>query len=85
MMEWKDTTSYSRGGDRSPQTYTARVGKLRLVVTRHRDYPGRWVADCPPFMRLHVLRSGTADEAKREALDILKIHIEDILADVEQI
>lgn len=45
MNDWKEVTSYSRGGSRAPTAWSLAIpGGFRLVVTLHRDYPGRWVA-----------------------------------------
>lgn len=71
-MEWKDTTSYSRGQvDRTPTAFTAQCGPIRLVVTSsHIHYPGKWVAHGFPLFENKVLDAKTCEEAQAEAVQM---------------
>lgn len=47
MAEWKDTTSYSRGQERIPTSWTLKRGNVAVVVVqRHRMNPGFWTMHC---------------------------------------
>lgn len=71
-MEWKDTTSYSRGQvDRTPTTFAAQCGPMRLVVTSgHIHYPGKWVAHGFPLFENKALAAKTREEAQAEAVQM---------------
>jgi len=68
-MEWKDATSYSRGQvDRTPTTFSAQCGPLRLVVTSsHIHYPGKWVAHGFPIFENKRLAATSCEVAQVEA------------------
>ena len=85
-MEWKDTTSYSKGDkDRIPSSWSANIGKLRIVVvSNHIHYPGRWVLHCSPFFNTHELKVDTKEQAQAEAARLVKIEIAAIIADLEK-
>lgn len=45
--EWKDTTSYSRGKERTPTAWTIKRGPVSVTVTSaHIQNPGRWTMHC---------------------------------------
>lgn len=45
--EWKDTTSYKRGADRVPSSWTTKRGHVSVTVTSgHINNPGRWTMHC---------------------------------------
>ena len=73
-MEWKDITSYSRGQvDRTPTTFSAQCGPMRLVVTSgHIHYPGRWVAHCFPIFENKVLNVDSRVAAQVECASLAR-------------
>lgn len=73
-MQWKNTTTYSQGEkDRTPRTYEARAGVIRIVVTRHIHFDASaWVLSAHPFFDLHELASSEVEDAKREAMKLVR-------------
>jgi hypothetical protein len=75
MMEWKDTTSYSRGQDRVPSAWQTTAGDLRIAVVRkHIHAPGTWVMHCEPWFATYPIGPDTMSEedAKANALSLLR-------------
>lgn len=75
-VEWKNTTSYSRGekkSDESARTWQADVGGVRVVVTRyiHGD-KNAWYLNHDGIYS--DLASAEIEKAKVEALQILFAH-----------
>jgi len=69
---WKDQSSFSRGDkDRTPKTWEFTSHGVRLVVTRHIDYPGVWIARCDPWFSILELKSTDIEKAKKEAISIV--------------
>jgi hypothetical protein len=68
---WKDCTSYSRHGDRTPHWWETKLGKMRLSVgNSHIDFGvGTWLMKCSPWFETAILSAKTESEAKQEALD----------------
>lgn len=66
-MEWKDISSFSQGQkDRTPTTFEAKFGKLRLVVTRHIHHePTDWLIRCDPFFAEVIHGDKSAGIAKQ--------------------
>ena len=77
MRHWEDITSFSRvDKDRTPRTWSmALASGTRLVVTRHIDYPGKWIIRCNPYIDMQVLRSDDIDKAKEEAIKMILAYI----------
>jgi hypothetical protein len=73
-MEWKDTTSYSYGKvDRTPTTFSAQCGPMRLVVTSgHIHCPGKWVAHAFPLFENKALEAATREEAQAETVQMVR-------------
>ena len=73
-MEWKDTTNYSRGQVvRTPTTFSAQCGPMRLVVTSgHIHYPGKWVAHGFPLFENKALIATSREEAQAETVRIAR-------------
>lgn len=73
-MEWKDATSYIRGQvDRTPDTFSAQCGPMRLVVTSgHIYYPGKWVAHAFPLFENKTLTATTREEAQDEVVQMVR-------------
>lgn len=66
-LKWKDITSYSRDDkERTPQTWEARLGGVRVCVTRRHGLTG-WYLICEPWHSLKSLGDISADEAKKTA------------------
>lgn len=83
-MEWKDTTSYSRGGERVPTCWTARAGRLRITVTTgHIYYLGKWVMHCAPFYKTHELGVETKEKAQAKAVELVRVEVDAIVADLD--
>jgi hypothetical protein len=71
-MNWTDITSYSQGDrDRTPRSWEARCGNLRLIVTRHHGLEG-WFTTVNGFYSMASLGSTEIAEAKAEAIQRLK-------------
>lgn len=82
-FQWKDISSYSQGdASREPQSLEMLVGPhCRLIVTRHLHYPGKWITRSS-FEIQHVLDAVTLDEAKAEAIKLLKEQVNALWSDV---
>jgi hypothetical protein len=73
-VEFKDVTSHSQGTkDRTPRTWEAKIGCVRLTVTRHIHYaPDEWIARShPSIIDMELLQSKDIEEAKDEAVELL--------------
>ena len=82
-MEWKDTTSYSRGQERIPTCWTAKIGNLRVsILIGHDYYPDEWVMYCHPFFDIYPLNVNTKEQAQAAALALVKNEIDAINADL---
>ena len=85
-MEWKDTTSYSRGGDQTPHCWTVKNGRLQLtVLDSHIYYPGKWVMHFRPFYDTHELSAKTLEQAQHKAIEIARKEIDKIILDLEKL
>jgi hypothetical protein len=83
-LPWKNITSYSqRDTDRTPKTWEASFGKLRVCVTRHIDYPPDvWLLRCHGLGIERRLASPKIEEAACQARAIVQSHLEQMLRDV---
>lgn len=77
MIEWKDRTSYSRDDKvREPRTWVWDTGQnVHVTVTRHIDYPGRWVVMAQWQFRevvWQLLNSELLEDAKVEAVEVVR-------------
>lgn len=80
-MQWKDTTRYFRSeapGRDPARAWTTGVGHVRLtVVFDHDEHPRAWsIRTRLPGLRVQVLHAQTVEEAKAEALQLLKNWLE---------
>lgn len=88
MKPWKDVTSYSRGGDRTPRCWQMPdVPASFVVVYGHKYYPDKWVLRAPDGIPLDmkVLRATTAQEAQTEAVKIVCDWLRMLLGKVEEV
>jgi len=77
MLKWKDTSSYAKGDtDRNPNSWISKAGKVSICMHRHIHYPGdTWLVSCAPFFDKKVLVSKDADEAKAEAIGLVRVEL----------
>lgn len=82
---WKDISSYGRNDtDRTPRSFEIRTRNLRIAVTRHIHLPAdQWGLDCYELaIFLRALQSKDIEDAKKEALLIIKQTLQDLLTEV---
>lgn len=75
MIKFEDVTSHSQGAkDRTAKTWQAKIGCVRLTVTRHIHYAAdEWIAESQPdIINMVRLESKDIDDAKTEAVDLLR-------------
>lgn len=84
MKPWEDTTSYSRGGDRTPRSWTTYVGSFRITIHRHIDYePDVWlVSTVPDVLYKMPLASKNVEAAKVQAVAMLQSELQDAIDDI---
>jgi len=72
MIKWRDISSYSQGDKvRTPHSFEARAGGVRIVVTRRHGCDG-WFLNCDPWFSLHEMGEMSADEAKRVGTNLVR-------------
>ena len=82
MAVWKDKTTYTRdqvvAADRTPRILSVNLGGVQLSVHRHIHHgPDVWLASCTPQFFCQVqLKSADIEEAKAEAITLLRKHVE---------
>jgi len=76
-MLWKDESTFSQGDtDRSPRVWRAKAGKVLITVHRHIHHPkDAWLVSCAPFFDTKSLASKSADDAKAEAIALVRAEI----------
>lgn len=87
-MTWKDVSSWSRSDTvRTPKTWEASASGMRIVITRHRDYPpDAWILRCSEVgLDLLQLMAVDLEEAQLEALGLVRGRLKLWLASVEMI
>lgn len=82
-MLWNDESSFGKSDtDRTPNSWTAKAGKLRIHIHRHIHYPkDTWLLTCAPFFDKKVLESKDADEVKAESIKLVRCELK-IVSDV---
>lgn len=89
-MDWKDTTSYSRGDTvRKPTTWSCDVGSLEVTVTcGHIHYRPNWVMHCHKLgvdtKPLGLAEEIGPEEAQRKAIERLKEIVAEWQRDLEK-
>jgi len=85
---WKDTTSYSRDDkERNPTTFTTTTNTVKITVTcGHINHRGVWVMHAHPFgINTKELKAKTLEDAKAEAIGIVKAKAAKIVSDLDAI
>lgn len=74
MIQWNDESTFSKGDtDRTPWSWVAKAGPISLSVHRHKDWePTDWLLTCPLFDVSQLLAATDIDEAKKEAVDMVR-------------
>ena len=82
MIVWKDVSSYALGDkNREVNTVQALVGPLRANLHRHIRHPGKWLLSLHRgWIDQRVLEAVSLDDAKAEAVEIIKSETARILA-----
>jgi hypothetical protein len=76
---WKDVTSYSHGGDRTPRSWAIDLGGLQMsITTGHIYHPGKWVVHCEPWFNAHEIADSAiaAPDAQRLGLQAVWVKLE---------
>ena len=85
-MTWKDTTGYSRNGDRIPTTWSLDAGDIRITVTcNHIYYKGEWIVRCEPFFEHKKLFVKTKEEAQTKAIAMVRVRLESALTALQEV
>jgi len=72
-MIWKDVTTISQDAKHGPSVFETRLGRFRLVVHRHIHYPANvWLASCESALNKRELASRDIEDAKSEAVAMLR-------------
>lgn len=74
-VKWKDVTSFSQGDtDRTPRSWTANAGRIRIDVHRHIHYPPDvWLLSCDALrIDNNELPSRDIEDAKCEAVAVVR-------------
>ena len=87
-LQWKDITSYSRSDvERIPSTFSVDLWKLRIVVSaNHIAYKGTGtiIMHCSPFYDTYPLTSKNINDAKLEAVSLVKNQLQSVLSELEE-
>ncbi len=83
---WKDITSYSQGDkDRTPRTFEMAAGKMRLLVTRHRDLePTEWKMEMQGCFGYTMRGNKTAEFAMHNCMMLARDFLRTALDEVTQ-
>lgn len=81
-VKWKNTSSFSQGDkDRTPNCWTTKAGRIRIVVHRHIHHaPDVWLLSCDALRIGNELKSRDIEDAKGEALAIVRTFLEEAIA-----
>ncbi len=67
-MKWQITASRGKSGMAETRSVEAKIGRLKICVTRHMDYdPTAWILVCDALIDSRVLESLDLESAKVEA------------------
>jgi hypothetical protein len=74
---------YSRGQEKIPHTWKLQIGDFTLVLHRHIHYePDDWLMSFENVINKKLLKSKDVEEAKAEALGIIKRIFEKAMKDL---
>ena len=82
MAKWKDRKRHY--SDKEPDSSEIRLGRFKLSVHRHIDYPqDQWLASSTLF---HCVRLASKDigEAKNQAKAILQVILEEAISSITE-
>lgn len=82
-MEWKDTTSYRRDGDKIPHWWSTTIGSIRVSVGNNHLYyrdGNTWLMHCAPWFDTYVLKAKNEQDAKQEAMTLVCEKCKEIIA-----
>lgn len=88
---WKDATSYSRDGDKTPRSWSLRISSdvAITVVSRHIYYPDQWVMHCRPWFDTFSLDLAgspeNAEEAQARAVALVREKITELASQFREI
>ena len=77
-MDWKDSTTYSRGQkERIPTSWTTKTESLSITVTKgHLYYKGEWVMHCfavgMDTVQMKIPADSTPEQAQNRAIEMVK-------------
>lgn len=87
---WKDVTNYRRGerGEKEPTGWATQSGNVSITITcGHIYYPGEWIMHCRAIGvdTLPLRPCGSVEEAKKKAIDIVKVTLNNLSRDAENL
>ena len=87
-MKWKDITTYSQGDkERIPCWWKANLETIDLRVGNKHIYveEDKWIMHCEKFgFDIHILESDNEEDAKKEAVELVKAKIREIYAELDE-
>ncbi len=90
-MNWKDTTSYSRGQvNIIPSCWTLKTQHVTIdVLNGHIHFPGEWVMHCHSIginkKRIGIVGQMTEEQAKETAIQIVKHVLNMMLTELNEL
>jgi len=83
MSNWKDVSSFSQSDKvRTPYAFETHCGQFRLCVHHYHGCGDRWFASCRSVFDLVPMKSKGIEEAKVEAIELLKKILTDALGEL---
>ena len=78
-MNWRDSTSYSRGDkERAPNSWEFVAAGIRVCVHKHIHYPkDQWLLSCEPFFNKREMPHKDIEECKKTALELVIAKLRD--------
>lgn len=84
-IKWEDKSHRTLGQPRTVNAIMVRVGGVDLIVHRYRDYPGKWCYSFGQISGPTPLDSDDLENAKAEAVEVVKGIIYGIERDLEKV
>lgn len=87
MAKWIDTSHFSRSDtDRTPNEFTLEVSGMKLVLHHYVGCGNTWFASShPDALYQRALEAKSADDAKKEAVRVLKDVLESMLDGIRKV